>query len=336
MIKQTFTRFTDSLFRTPWPLVPDSLFGRSAPLVAEIGFGGGHFLVALAEQHPKWNVLGVEHSNFCMDETERKVIRMNLPNVRLIHGDAITTLAYVIPPASLDRLYINFPDPFPKTRHANRRLLAPFSLSMITNRLKPGALLNIATDVAQYAESIAADLARTPGLKNTHNTAWLTSVPGRTITRYEKKAIEKGSTCHYFEWMRDETPVPAPVVPLQPAGDDMPNIVLHCPLSPAEIAEAFTPVEYNEGDYHVHLMSIYENKTEGGLLIDAFIDEPLIEQRPAITIAKSREPNRYVIRMAIIGYPRPTAGAHAAVRFIVDWLMKLHPETKILHDNAKG
>jgi tRNA (guanine-N7-)-methyltransferase len=336
MIKPTFTRFSDSLFRTAWPLEPDALFGRSAPLVAEIGFGGGHYLVALAQQHPEWNILGVEHSNFCMDETERKVIRMRLPNVRLIHGDAITALAYVIPSASLDRLYINFPDPFPKTRHANRRLLAPFSLALIADRLKPGALLSIATDVAPYAESIAADLAQTPGLRNRHETAWQTTQPGRTITRYEQKAIEKGSTCHYFEWERDASPVVLPSIPPQPAGDEMPNIVLHCPLTPTEIAAAFTPVEYNEGDYHVHFMSIFENKTEGGLLIDAFIDEPLIEQRPALTINPSREPNRYVIRMAIIGYPRPTAGAHAAVRFLADWLLKLHPETRILHDNAKG
>jgi tRNA (guanine-N7-)-methyltransferase len=337
MTKSTFTRFSESLFRVPWPLDADALFGRSAPFVAEIGFGGGHFLVALAQQHPDWNILGVEHSNFCMDETERKVIRLHLPNVRLIHGDAMAALAYLFAPASLDRLHINFPDPFPKTKHTHRRLLAPFSLALITDRLRPGAQLHIATDVAQYAESIAADLATTPGLRNLHSTAWITSVPGRTVTRYERKAIEKGSICHYFEWVRDQSTTEPPMIPPQPPGEDMPNIVLTTPLTPAEIAAAFTPIEHTEGDFHIHLMSIYENKTEGGLLIDTFIDEPLIEQRPAISIGlSSKDRNRYVIRLAIIGYPRPTAGAHAAVRLIGEWLQGLHPDTRIVHHNAKG
>jgi tRNA (guanine-N7-)-methyltransferase len=147
--------------RLPWPTDWTALFGRNAPLFVEIGFGGGHFLVDLAKHNPDANVVGVEISHHCLHEAERKMVGLGLRNLHLIHLDAVATLAYICAPTSIDKLYINFPDPFPKTAHVQRRLLAPYSLALIASRLKPGALLTIATDVPAYAESIAADLAAT-------------------------------------------------------------------------------------------------------------------------------------------------------------------------------
>ncbi len=320
--------------RLPWPLDWTAWFGRAAPLIMEIGFGGGHFLLALRKDHPEANIVGVENSHHCLAEVERRIALIGSTNLRLIHAEALMTLAYVCAPASLDRLYINFPDPFPKSAHSGRRLLNAPSLALIASRLKPGALLTIATDVDAYAESIAHDLALTPGLVNRHTSPWVTALAGRTVTRYERKAQARGATCHYFEWERDSSVSVPPAIPIQPGmpgePEPMPNVVLHSPLSLEAIADAFRPIEYREGDIHVRLLSIYQNRSQNGLLIDSFIDEPLIEQRPGIAIASPDAPNRYVVRLSLIGYPRPTQGAHIAVRKVADWLKSLHPDTEVV------
>lgn len=335
-VYQRLKRFSYSLTQLGWPSDFDTIFGRSAPLILEIGFGGGHFLVEMAQRQPEHNFLGIEHSTYSMYEVERKVIRLRLPNMRLVYGDAITLLAYTLAPATLDKLYINFPDPFPKSAHAHRRLLSPPSLHLMASRLKPGALLTIATDVPAYAETIALDLAATPGLHNLHGSGWVNAIPGRTVTRYEGKALAKGNPCHYFELTRTADSIEPPPIPIQPNEDSMPNIVIHSPLSIDQLADAFQPMEFNEAGIHVRLIAVYQNRKEPGLLFDSFIDEPLVEQRPAITIAMPPSQDHYVIRLGMLGYPRPTLGVHLAVRKIAEWMQTLHPETRIIHDNARG
>ncbi len=232
----------------------------------------------------------------------------------------------------MDALYINFPDPFPKTAHIQRRLLSAETLTLIASRLKPGALLTIATDVDAYAESIAADLSHTAGLINRHPTPWITTLPGRVTTRYERKAQQRGATCHYFEWERTSEALPVP--PIRDAFEEiMPNVVLTSPLSLREIAEAFHPLWHDVEDVHVHLLGVYHS--DRSLLIESFIDEPLLEQRPAIAVAQREIPHKYVVRLSAIGHPRPTPGVHIAVRMITDWICRLHPDTQILYDAVK-
>ncbi len=328
------THLTHKAVWLDWPADLAALFGRSAPLIVEIGFGGGTFLLALAQQHPDSNILGIETAHYSLNETEGRLTRHPRPNVRLIDGDAVMTFAYLLPPESIDALFINFPDPFPKTGHAHRRLLTAHSLALFTSRLKPGAPLTIATDVRPYAESIAADLAVTRGLANTHKTAWIDAIPGRTVTRYERKARTQGVTPHYFEWRRDFTTIELPAIPTQPPREeaDLSNIVIQSTLTLDQIQNAFERQNRNEGEVHIRLLDAYQDARKTEILIDTFVDEPYIEQRLGIAIAARGE--RFVVRLAPIGVPRATTGTHLAVRFVAEWLKTLDPALTVLHDNA--
>ncbi len=330
--------------RLPWPMPWPDVFGRAAPLLIEIGFGGGSFLIDLAQRQPVANVVGVERAHHSITDTERRVIKCALRNVRLIRMDAVAMLAYLCEPASIDTLYINFPDPFPKKAHTHRRLLNPFTLALIATRLKTGALLSIATDVPAYAESIAHDLANTAGLINRHPTAWLTALADRHTTRYERKAQELGDTNHYFEWERSTAEVPPISLTSVPAQihvveeKAMPNVVLETPLTLDAILESFSMREYERGATHVRWLGIYRNYTLSGLLIDAFINEPLLEQRLGIAIVPQHDSQhaatgRYVVRLDPLGYPRPTRGTHSAIKMAADWISSLHPETKIVYSH---
>jgi len=119
-------------------------------LVFEIGFGGGEHLVAQASTHPEWRFIGVEPFLNGVGSCLRHIEESGAQNVRLHHGDARDVLAR-LPDASLDRVYILFPDPWPKRRHWKRRLIQPDVIAELARVTKPGAAVRFATDWKNYA-----------------------------------------------------------------------------------------------------------------------------------------------------------------------------------------
>jgi tRNA (guanine-N7-)-methyltransferase len=144
------------------PLDLAQVFGRVAPCVFEIGFGNGDSLVQLAGDAPSVNFLGVEvHApgiGHCMLAARAAAVT----NLRLIADDAIEVLEARIAPATLARINLYFPDPWPKKRHHKRRIVQPAFIGLCASRLEPGGSLHIATDWANYAEHIDAVLADSP------------------------------------------------------------------------------------------------------------------------------------------------------------------------------
>lgn len=134
-------------------------FGRAAPCVLEIGFGNGDSLVQLASEDPARNYLGIEvHEpgvGHCMIAARAAAIT----NLKLIVHDAVEVLKAHIAPASLARINLYFPDPWPKKRHHKRRIVQPGFVELCANRLEEKGSLHIATDWANYAEHIDAVLA---------------------------------------------------------------------------------------------------------------------------------------------------------------------------------
>ncbi len=136
--------------------VPDvtAIFGRTAPVVLEIGFGNGESLVQLAAAHPELDFLGIEvHEpgvGHCLLGIEDRELR----NLRLICADAIDVLQKNVPPGSVQRINLYFPDPWPKKRHHKRRIVQPGFLELVAGCLEAEGTLQIATDWQNYAEHI--------------------------------------------------------------------------------------------------------------------------------------------------------------------------------------
>ncbi len=116
----------------------------------EIGFGGGEHLAAQAAAHPERRFIGVEPFVNGVGSCLRHIEESGVRNVRLHQGDARDVIAR-LPAASLDLIYILFPDPWPKTRHHKRRLIQAEFLSELARVLKPGGEVRFATDWANYA-----------------------------------------------------------------------------------------------------------------------------------------------------------------------------------------
>jgi len=145
----------------------DQAFGRSAPKVLEIGFGMGETTATLAAQHPENDYLGIEVHTPGVGSLLKRIAELGLQNVRIIQHDAVDVLRDMIAPATFDAAHIFFPDPWPKKRHHKRRLIQPPLISLLCERMKPGARIHVATDWQDYAGQILAVMSAEPRLVNT-------------------------------------------------------------------------------------------------------------------------------------------------------------------------
>jgi len=171
----------------------DSLFGRNAPRTAEIGFGNGANLARMAESHPERDYLGIEVHRPGVGRLLLALEERHLTNVRVICHDAVEVLARQIPQQALDEVVILFPDPWPKKRHHKRRLVQGAFVELVTDRLRAGGVLRIATDWQPYAHEMLATLAANPRLRNmSADGTYVPRPPERAATRFEKRGERLG------------------------------------------------------------------------------------------------------------------------------------------------
>ncbi len=172
------------------PLDLSSLKPDAAEIWLEIGFGGGEHLAAQAARRPDVLALGAEPFVNGVASALRHIETAALTNVRLHAGDARDLLA-ALPTASLDRVFILFPDPWPKLRHHKRRLIQPDVVAELSRVLKPGGGLRFATDWANYADWTLERLIRTEALAWTAQRAddWRLAPADHAPTRYEAKKL---------------------------------------------------------------------------------------------------------------------------------------------------
>jgi len=135
----------------PAPLDVQALFGHPVPRVeADLGCGKGRFLLARAQAFPDTAFVGTDLQYGRLVRIREQARQRGLANIRLLHAESRYVLEYLFPPASLDVLYLFFPDPWPKRRHHRRRLVQASLLPLIYRVLKPSGLWHIATDHADY------------------------------------------------------------------------------------------------------------------------------------------------------------------------------------------
>jgi tRNA (guanine-N7-)-methyltransferase len=147
----------------PWNSVAP--FGRVAPLEVEIGSGKGLFLAAAAQQRPEHDFLGVEIAAKYAQFAAARLARLDLPNARVLHANALRLFRELLPEASLAAVHVYFPDPWWKKRHHKRRMMTAEFVAHVARTLRPGGGLHFWTDVVEYFEATRELLAAEPRLK---------------------------------------------------------------------------------------------------------------------------------------------------------------------------
>lgn len=171
------------------------LFGNDHPIHMEIGMGKGRFLMDLARLNPQINYIGIERYSSVLYRALQKMEEAPLPNLRFLCFDA-EGLEEIFEAGEVDRIYLNFSDPWPKDRHARRRLTSVEYLKRYNHILAADGRLEFKTDNEALfdfsLESVeAAQWTLTAVTRDLHHDAAMNE--GNVMTEYEEKFSSKGN-----------------------------------------------------------------------------------------------------------------------------------------------
>lgn len=179
-------------------LVLPTLFG-ARPVWLEVGFGGGEHLVHQAALHPEVAIIGAEPFVNGVAMLLRKITEAGVSNLALHPGD-VRDLFDVLPDGCLAKVFLNYPDPWPKARHHRRRFVTPGYLGPLHQAMAPGAELRVATDIPDYVRQTLEEVPAAGFVRVDHpdDQPW----DDWFSTRYEQKALREGRRGHYLTFRR--------------------------------------------------------------------------------------------------------------------------------------
>ena len=172
------------------PFDPRALKPDASEVWLEIGFGGGEHMAAQAAHRPDVLILGAEPFQNGVASALRHIDEAVLTNVRVLDGDARELMAR-LPDASLTRIFVLFPDPWPKSRHNKRRIVQAETVAEFARLLKPGGGLRFASDWADYVDWSLERFTASPDLRWSAERAddWRVPPADHITTRYEEKRL---------------------------------------------------------------------------------------------------------------------------------------------------
>lgn len=293
------------------PLEPERLYGRSAPLVLEIGFGNGRFLLGLARRRPEWNLVGAEISPGSVARAYQLLRGAGVGHTVLFRGQAGFLVRDLLPEGCLSRVYLNFPDPWPKARHAEHRLLqAPF-LRILSTRLADGAALCFTTDHPGYFAQGLGE-AEATGLFQIE----VALPPAETLeTKYARKWRAIGKPIHHARLVLAERDRGEPA--RRVAIEERMHYAILAGVLPAP--EGFDKsVRHFPGGCAVAL-EVLRATRDGGLCFLVRIEEADLVQEVLVD-ARQKEPGVVFVGVRSFGQPLPTRGTREAVGMVAECL----------------
>ena len=169
------------------------IFQNSLPITVEIGFGMGSSLIDMAYKSSDANFLGIEVHKPGIGKVLKDIEILGIKNLKLICHDAAEVFSHAFGDKTLDRVLVFFPDPWPKKRHAKRRIIQPEFVTKISEKLKSNGSLHLATDWSPYAEHMIEVLDKIPSLSNAIAPKVFWENPARPETKFEKRGKKLGN-----------------------------------------------------------------------------------------------------------------------------------------------
>jgi len=303
----------------------EKIFERKAPLFFEIGVGNGEFIVEMARRMKESNFIGVEVSKEVLRKALAKIEEKALTNVRLIHMEGTKALAKLFESESIDGVFLNFPDPWPKKKHKKRRLVNLAFLYLLSDRLKRGGFFQMATDHPEYAEEVYSLLKSLEGFSPLWEDYIKTSIDEFYPTKYARKWLSQGKTIYFLgikkrekieipDWVKDWCPLlkirkeetALPIVNIFKIKPKLNFLEWVAKLRGAEL--------YKEKFLFIKVLDLFYN--EESLLLDLLVEEGIIRQRFFVKLSPYGDEG-YMLTPYDSDKPDPTDGVHLAMVLIL-------------------
>ena len=303
-----------NLSQLPLPASCEDLFGRNGPLVLELGFGDGAFLESLARQYANWNLLGADVARVSVSRAWHRLQAARLTNVRIYGGSGRFLLSDLVEPAALARMYVNFPDPWPKARHADRRLFQADFFPLLASRLAMNGSLYLTTDDERYFECAVSMAQESPFF-----TVDQPDPPPQVLqTKYARKWRAQSRSYFHAEMRKCAPPVDA----IPPAASLVTNMFHALLAGQLPEPDRFEPSAYPfKGGKVVLLQSLWAGDGHK-LVIKARTHEPDLTQDVLVEVRPSTASQAdLVVNLTSFGQPLATRGAREAVKAVTSWLI---------------
>lgn len=178
------------------------IFGNTNPVVIEIGFGMGDSTVRIAAENPNVNYLGIEVFMYGFSKLLANIRNYNLNNLRIMRFDAVQVISDMVKDSSVDGFHIFFPDPWPKKRHHNRRIIqVPFA-RLLASKLKKNGYVYCVTDWEDYAQNMLEVFSQVPLLTNQYK-GFAPASEWRPETNFERKGLDKNYKINEIRVVRE-------------------------------------------------------------------------------------------------------------------------------------
>ena len=288
-----------------FPSSAKALFGRDAPMVVEIGVGSGRFMEYLARRRPDLNVLGIDRAPQSIARTFRRLQRREIRNARLLKGDADWFVRNVLPCEALHRVYVNFPDPWPRKKHLGRRLLQKSFLRSLSSRLTPEGDVLVTTDHDAYFDFVVRN-AEAAGCFDV-------DLPRPPCEVLETKWARKAAV-HRHAALR----LKHPASPLK-RDVELEEAMYHAVVT-GNLPDltAFEKRTFRHGRGVAVLMEVYRPLAGRGFIFLVHVEEDGLRQDVIVDVREGKQ--GFVVALRRFGEPLHTRGLSTAVRLITEWL----------------
>src|SRR5690625_2856791 len=283
------------------------------PLHLEVGCGDGRCTARWALGLRGERFVGSERSGVSVLRALKRMRRDGIGNVALLKGDAQFLLQQLFSAGSLSTITVNFPDPWPKGRHEENRLLRRAFFELAASRLVPHGSILLATDHPGYLE-----FAREQALASDLYGLGAAEPPAAVFeTKYALKWKTMGKPLYYQPFLRNSRP--AGEFPHLERPEQMPHALLQGPLPPEASLEKRVS-QYADGHVILHEAALGRGSSPRRL-VRVTVDEPALRQQ-LLVVVQPREGDELIVRLESFGDPIVTDAVRGAVHAVTEWALE--------------
>ncbi len=270
-----------------YPLEWDQIFGRQASLAVEIGFGNGEFLVNWAKQHPDWNFVGIDRSIGSTERLQKRLLQNSVGNVRIIIDDARFSLRELFSDNSIQQVIMNFPDPWPKKRHKERRLLQPSFIKTLAAVLKIQGKFELVTDQSWLVEETRSLFFES----HFFELKKIEKNPNRLVgTKYERKWRDSGGEIYRIVSIKEKNASVSRIL----EDSLMPHTIIQKEVAPQQVQE-LAKVEHSEENKMFVVKEIFSDFGYNNYLLRLITKDVDYLQKFCVLITKHR--NNWLVKL---------------------------------------